>query len=53
MEDCSLVVSDYRCKNRPQGKLAVLGPVRMDYNRIIPALEYIADVLSETLENID
>ncbi|MFA5096384.1 MAG: hypothetical protein WC478_03480 [Candidatus Omnitrophota bacterium] len=53
MEDCSLVVSDYRRKNKPQGKLAVLGPVRMDYNRIIPALEYISDVLSETLENID
>lgn len=53
MEDCSLVVSDYRRKNKPQGKLAVLGPVRMEYNRIIPVLEYISDVLSEALENFD
>ncbi|MDO8662541.1 MAG: DeoR family transcriptional regulator [Candidatus Omnitrophota bacterium] len=53
MEDCSLVVSDYRRKNKPQGKLAVLGPVRMEYNRIIPALEYISDVLSEALEDFD
>ncbi len=53
MEDCSLVVSDYRRRNKPQGKLAVLGPVRMEYNRIIPALEYISDVLSEALEDFD
>lgn len=53
MEDCSLVVSDYRRKNKPQGKLAVLGPLRMDYNHIIPALEYISDALSEALEGIE
>jgi len=53
MADCSLVVSDYRRKSKPQGRLAVLGPVRMEYNHIIPALEYISDVLSEALENID
>jgi len=53
MADCSLVVSGYRRRNKPQGKLAVLGPVRMEYNHIIPALEYISDVLSAALENID
>jgi transcriptional regulator of heat shock response len=53
MEDCSLVVSDYHKKNKPQGKLAVLGPVRMEYSHIIPALEYISEVLSEALENIE
>jgi heat-inducible transcriptional repressor len=50
---CSLVVSSYRRKNKPQGKLAVLGPVRMEYNHIIPALAYISDVLSEFLESIE
>jgi len=53
MENCSLVVSSYRRKNKPQGKLAVLGPVRMEYRRIIPTLDYISDVLSEALENFD
>jgi len=52
MQNCSLVVSNYRRKNKPSGRLAVLGPVRMEYNHIIPALEYISDVLSETLDNI-
>ncbi len=53
MVDCSLVVSGYRRRNKPQGKLAVLGPLRMEYNHIIPTLEYIADALSEALESID
>ncbi|MBM3249458.1 MAG: DeoR family transcriptional regulator [Candidatus Omnitrophica bacterium] len=50
MENCSLVVSQYRFKQRPSGRLAVLGPVRMEYEHIIPAVEYISDVLSDVLE---
>ena len=53
MENYSLIVSSYRRKNKPQGRLAVLGPVRMEYSHIIPALEYISDVLSAALENIE
>jgi len=52
MESCSLVVSSYSLKNRPSGRLAVLGPVRMQYGHIIPALEYISVVLTEVLGNI-
>lgn len=52
MENCSLVISGYRINNRPSGRLAVLGPQRMEYNHIIPALEYISDVLTEVLGGI-
>lgn len=52
MENCSLVVSGYRLKNRPSGRLAVLGPVRMEYRQIIPRLEYISEVLSGVLDSI-
>jgi transcriptional regulator of heat shock response len=52
MGNCSLVVSSYRLKNKPSGRLAVLGPARMEYNHIIPTLEYISDVLTEVLDRI-
>lgn len=52
MENCSLVISSYRRKNRPSGRLAVLGPVRMEYSKIIPAVEYISCVLTEILGKI-
>jgi transcriptional regulator of heat shock response len=51
IDHCSLVVSNYRVKNKPSGKLAVLGPARMEYNHIIPTLEYISDVLTEVLDD--
>lgn len=52
MESCSLVVSSYRLRNRPLGRLAVLGPMRMEYNHIISSLEYISEALTETLSRI-
>ncbi|MFH1190774.1 MAG: hypothetical protein V1670_01070 [Candidatus Omnitrophota bacterium] len=52
MENYSLIVTTYKLKNQPYGRLAVLGPMRMEYNHIIPALEYIADVLTDVLSAI-
>ncbi len=52
MEDCSLVVSAYSLKDRPLGRIAVLGPARMEYRHTIPALEYISEVLTGVLEGI-
>jgi heat-inducible transcriptional repressor len=52
IEDCSLVVSTYYIKDKPMGRLAVLGPTRMEYGHIIPTLEYASDVLSITLKDI-
>jgi heat-inducible transcriptional repressor len=50
MESCSLLVSSYRLKDKPLGRLAVLGPKRMEYRHAIPTLEYISDVLTEVLQ---
>ncbi len=52
MEGCSLVVSSYRLKDKSLGRLAVLGPMRMEYKHTIPALEYISDVLTEIMDSI-
>ncbi len=52
MDSCSLIVSTYKLKDQPSGRLAVLGPVRMEYNHIIPALEYISDVLTDVLSTM-
>jgi len=52
MQGCSLVVSRYRIRNKPLGRIAVLGPMRMEYNHIIPALEYISEALSDFLSGI-
>lgn len=52
MENCALVVSCYHSRDKSLGRLAVLGPMRMEYKHTIPALGYISDALSEVINNI-
>lgn len=49
INNCSLVVSTYRFKDKPMGKIAVLGPVRMEYSHAIPVVEYVSEVLTGIL----
>lgn len=51
MKGCALVVSSYGAKGRMMGNIAVLGPLRMEYARILSRLSYISDVLGEFIEN--
>lgn len=52
IDNCSLVVATYNVKNRPMGRVAILGPMRMEYEHIIPTLGYVSDLLTEILEKI-
>ncbi len=46
---CSLVASAYSAHYPTHGSLAVLGPVRMNYARILPMVDFAAQVLSQCL----
>jgi transcriptional regulator of heat shock response len=50
-ENCAILISSYNMKEQPVGRLAVLGPRRMEYSHVIPALEYVSEVLSEVLRD--
>lgn len=52
IDSCSLVISSYRRGKKQNGRLAVLGPRRMNYDHIIPALEFISGVVSDILDEI-
>jgi transcriptional regulator of heat shock response len=52
MGNCSLVVSSFQHKNKTSGRVAVLGPARMEYRHIIPTMEYISGVLSDALAEL-
>lgn len=49
---CALAVSSYSVRKKPSGRIALLGPMRMEYGHIIPTLEYVSEVLTETLSGI-
>jgi transcriptional regulator of heat shock response len=45
IEGCSLAVSSYRTKNGSSGRIAVLGPTSMNYERVVSALDYITELM--------
>ena len=47
MESCSLAVSVFKKKGGPSGRIAILGPTRMDYERVVSALDYVTDLMRE------
>ena len=46
----AVVAAPYIGGSKPLGSLAIVGPVRMDYERVIPLVEYTARALSKILE---
>ncbi|HHV63178.1 MAG TPA: heat-inducible transcription repressor HrcA [Firmicutes bacterium] len=53
IRDCSMISAPYGIRGNIVGILAVLGPTRMDYARIISLVEFVAGLLSDTLTEID
>jgi heat-inducible transcriptional repressor len=47
----SVVAAPYASGVMPLGSVAVVGPVRMDYERVIPLVDYMARRLSRVLED--
>ncbi|HEY5648845.1 MAG TPA: HrcA family transcriptional regulator, partial [Nitrospiria bacterium] len=50
ISDCSLVVSRYRGGPNSIGTLGVIGPTRMEYDRVIPLVEQTAGLLGRLLD---
>ena len=51
LSDLSMVGAPYRHGSAPVGALAILGPVRMDYGRVIALVDYTARALSRALDS--
>lgn len=47
MQDCTVITVPYEYGNNEKGAIAVFGPTRMEYQKVIPLLEYIAEVIKK------
>ena len=50
LDDVTLVSKPIRLSNEEYGTIALIGPTRMDYNKVINALEYLSEKIDELLE---
>jgi len=52
LDDISVVAASYGNEERPLGTIGVIGPSRMNYSRVIPLVDFTADVITEILPRI-
>jgi heat-inducible transcriptional repressor len=45
----SLVATSYGSQQMPLGSLGVIGPMRMDYARLVPIVRYTASLVTDLL----
>jgi len=49
LSDCSIVTASYRVGDHSNGTLGIIGPTRMNYNRVISVLDFMGRALSDVL----
>jgi transcriptional regulator of heat shock response len=53
LSDCSIVTRGYKVKGKRSGRLGVIGPKRMLYDKVIPTIELLAKTVSNVLDDIE
>jgi len=51
LSEWSIISSPYGIRDRALGVVGTLGPVHMDYSRLVPLVDYIAKMLNQILES--
>lgn len=52
LQDCSLITATYKINGKTIGSVGVLGPTRMEYNKVIAIVDCMTNNLSEILTKI-
>jgi heat-inducible transcriptional repressor len=52
MENCSLITATYSVGSENLGTIAILGPTRMEYSRVISLLDFLSSDLTSVLTNL-
>lgn len=52
MENCSLITATYSIGQEPVGTIAILGPTRMEYSRVITLLDFLSKDMSLALSRL-
>jgi heat-inducible transcriptional repressor len=50
VKDCSLVTATYMAGDREVGRIGIIGPTRMEYERVVAVLEFMAGYISSLIK---
>ncbi|MFT9076281.1 heat-inducible transcriptional repressor HrcA [Ethanoligenens sp.] len=51
MRSSSLIAAPYKVGGRPQGSVGIIGPIRMNYAKLVSHIEYFSSVLSKLISD--
>ncbi|UJZ86390.1 heat-inducible transcriptional repressor HrcA [Heyndrickxia coagulans] len=52
MVDCSMITATYSIGDQPVGKIAILGPTRMEYSRVISIVDFLSHDMTNALTKL-
>ncbi|MBU4375846.1 MAG: hypothetical protein KKD29_00015 [Candidatus Omnitrophica bacterium] len=52
-KDCTVVSRGYKRRGKASGRLGVIGPKRMVYEKVVPMVGFLADMVSRVIDEID
>jgi heat-inducible transcriptional repressor len=52
LTDISVVAASYGSEGRPLGTIGVIGPSRMNYSKVIPLVDFTAEVITQILPKL-
>lgn len=52
VSNSSMIVSPYQANGRNVGSLGVIGPIRVDYSKVIPHIQYITESVTRLLSEV-
>lgn len=52
VSNSSMIVSPYKLRGQTGGSFGVIGPIRVDYAKVIPHIEYISNSVTKLLSNV-
>ena len=53
LSECSIVTRGYKHRGKVTGRVGVIGPKRMVYDRVIPAVEFLAETVTDIFEELE
>lgn len=53
LNECSIVTKGYKSRGKVAGRIGVIGPKRMVYEKVIPTVEVLADTMTGILDKLD
>jgi heat-inducible transcriptional repressor len=52
LTDIAVVAASYGGEDRPLGTIGVIGPSRMNYSKVIPLVDFTAEVITQFLPKL-